>query len=254
MFFYLSKIFSGLLFPYALFLLLSIVAAIKLPRSRFRLVFRLALVAIFLLSTNRISGALIAPLESAYPQMRSADAPQADAIVVLGGMSDPLSARLEGPEFLDSVDRILAAELLWRAGKAPLLVISGGLGLMLQRGEPEARALQRWLLARGIPQSAIVIGDRSRNTAENAIETAALARSRGWTRVLLVTSAFHLPRATLCFRKQGLAVIPFPTDYYRSVVDPGPEGIMPAPGAMSLSTVAIKEYLGIVAYWLRGYI
>lgn len=254
MFFVASKVFSGLLFPYAIFLILSILVAFRLPRGWLRRIFSVALIGILVVSTNRGSAALIAPLEDAFAQASIQSAPEADAIVVLGGMSDPLTARLEGPEFLDSVDRIIQAERLWRRGKAPIVVISGGSGLLLQRGEPEAQTLQRWLLERGLPPAAIVVEDRSRNTAENAIETAQIAKQRGWRRVILVTSAFHMYRAERCFRKAGLEVLPFPTDYYRSVIAPGPEGYMPAPGALSLATVAIKEYAGIVAYWLRGYI
>lgn len=254
MFFYLSKILAGLLFPYPLFLLLCVFAAFRLRRGWFRRGFVFALLGITLASTNKVSGWLIQPLEEAYPRRTLAEAPTADAIVVLGGMIDPLTGYTDPPEFLSSVDRILTGESALRAGRAPTLLISGGSGLLLQRGEKEGTLLRRWLLERGWPAEKILAESASRNTAENAIETAKLARERNWRRVILVTSAFHMPRAAGCFRKAGLDFYALPTDYYRSRIPPGPEGWSPAPSALLMSTVALKEYIGLAAYWLADYI
>lgn len=256
MFFYLSKIFAGLFFPYPLFFVLCVIAAWRLPRSRFRLLFRVGLFALYCLSINPVSGLLIGILEEQYkPRAIQADQRAADAIVVLAGMIDPLSSP-EGsnrPEFLGSADRIFAGEELWSAKAAPELLISGGSGLMLQTGGSEALILQEWLAKRGTP---ITVEADSRNTAENAIETAKLARTNDWKRIILVTSGFHMPRSVACFRKAApeLAIIPFPVDFYRSRLFPGPEAFFPAPSALSVSSMAIKEYIGLLAYWLRGYI
>ncbi|MEQ9365497.1 MAG: YdcF family protein, partial [Leptospirales bacterium] len=223
MFFYLSKIFTGLFFPYPLFFALCIVAAWRLPRSRFRLLFRAALFALYMLSINSVSGALIGALEEQYPALAVADIPrgEADAIVVLAGMVDPLSAPpgADRPELLGSADRILAGEELWRARAAPELVISGGSGLMMQTGGSEALILQKWLARRGTPMT---VEADSRNTAENAIETAKIARAKSWRRIILVTSGFHMPRSVACFRRVApeLELVVFPVDFYRSRVFP----------------------------------
>ncbi|MCR9140985.1 MAG: YdcF family protein [bacterium] len=257
MFFYLSKIFAGFLFPYPLFFVLCAVAAYRLPRSRFRLVFRTGLFALYLLSINPVSGLLIGALEEQYPARSVTDLQpgSADAIVVLAGMVDPLSSPpgSDRPELLGSADRIFAGEELWRVNAAPELMISGGSGLLLQTGGSEALILQEWLTRRGTP---ISVEAASRNTAENAIETAKLAREKGWRRIILVSSGFHLPRSVACFRKAApeLELIPFPVDFYRSRIFPGPEGLFPAPSGLSVSSMAIKEYIGLIAYWLRGYI
>ena len=97
------------------------------------------------------------------------------------------------------------------AGKAPLIIVSGG-NVFLQEGiRPEsaytADLLQEW----GIPQSAIIFEGNSRNTRENAVETSRLLKNRQLNRVLLVTSAFHMPRALATFRAVGIDAIPSPS-------------------------------------------
>ncbi len=253
MFFYISKIFTILFFPFPLFVFLSIIAAWKLKKSAYRYVFIAATALIYLLSSNFISGALMRHLESAYPEKIPAEVENADAIVVLSGMINPLTGK-RNPEFMSGVDRILAGVKLFRARKAPLIVISGGSGLILQRGESEALILKRWLIEQGIPEKNIIAEESSRNTAENAQSTAKIAQDRGWGRIILVTSAFHMPRSMGCFTKVGLNAVPYPVDYYVLDEFPGPEALFPTETGLSLSTTAIKEYIGIAAYRMRGYL
>jgi len=254
MFFYISKIFSTFLFPYPLFLLVCCFAAFRLPRGRFRRIFTLTLVGILLLSSSYVSGRLIGFLEDRYPHQRIEQQEPADAVVVLAGMVNSLTGYTDRPEFLASVDRILAGEDLLRAGRARRLMISGGSGLIMQTGESEAIILERWLRAKGFPAHLLVIEASSRNTGENAVESAKIIKEKGWKRVILVTSAFHMPRSMLCFRKAGVEASAFPVDYYRHKLFAGPEALFPSITGLRLSTIAIKEYIGIVAYWMKGFI
>lgn len=114
-----------------------------------------------------------------------------DAIVVLGCAS---AARLER--------RTARAIELYRAGTAPLLLLSGG-----GRGaEAEAAIMRRLALRAAVPEAALVVEPNSRNTWENARESARLLRRRGLRRVLLVSDRAHLPRAALLFRLAGLEI------------------------------------------------
>jgi uncharacterized SAM-binding protein YcdF (DUF218 family) len=91
---------------------------------------------------------------------------------------------------------------LFRAGAAPLLVLSGGgTGAV-----PEAEIMRQMALARGVPEAALLVEPRSRNTVENARETARLLGLRGGRLVWLVSDRAHLPRAVLLFRLAGLRV------------------------------------------------
>lgn len=121
----------------------------------------------------------------------------ADAIVVLG-------APLRGDGALSVVleERVRAGVALWRAGVAPLVVLSGGRTRGAARAESEAMA--EVALALGLPATALVVESESRSTYENAHRVAELLGARGLSRVLLVTTPFHLRRAVRWFRRAGL--------------------------------------------------
>jgi uncharacterized SAM-binding protein YcdF (DUF218 family) len=116
---------------------------------------------------------------------------KADAIVVLGC---PPSPRLDR--------RLKRGIELWCAGAAPLLVLSGG----GSGPEPEACVMRRAAIARGVPDEALLVEPHSRDTLENARETAHLLRRRRCRGVILVSDLTHLPRAVLLFRLAGVQV------------------------------------------------
>ena len=124
--------------------------------------------------------------------MRERDT-QADAIVVLG-----CRLRRSGPSAALSRRVALGVEL-YRAGRAPLLLLSGGSG--------EAAAMRALAIEAGVPEGALLCEDTSRNTAENAANSARLLRERGLGRVVLVSHRAHLLRARLLFRRTGVTVV-----------------------------------------------
>ena len=252
-FFGLSKLIPALVFPLPAFLILVLLTFSLRPRKRWRTLLLSCWLGFYLCCTDLVSGALIGSLEDRYPRLNVTEAPQVDAIVVLGGAVNPLIGG-EAPEFNAAVDRLLSGMDFLRAGKSRSIVLSGGSGLLLQRGEPEAIVLKQWLESRLPPGIEIISEDRSRNTAENSQFTAQIAGERNWTRVLLVTSAFHMPRSVACFEQSGLNVIAAPTDYYRADVFAGPEAFFPSASALNITTMALKEYVGLLAYWWVGYI
>jgi uncharacterized SAM-binding protein YcdF (DUF218 family) len=124
--------------------------------------------------------------------------PRAEAIVVLGAVLD--RAGLPQPALRRRTARGIE---LWEAGAAPLLVLSGG-----GRGaRPEAAAMLDIARAAGVPEPALLVEERSRNTFENAVLTHQLLAARGLRRVILVSDGYHLPRARFLFRLAGLSVV-----------------------------------------------
>ena len=108
---------------------------------------------------------------------------------------------------------MLHAARLYRAGKAPVIVISGGHIPWLGSNIPEARSIQSLLEEWDVPRASIIAETASRNTYENAMLTKELLAERGLHRVLLVTSAWHMPRALATFKSAGINAIPAATDF-----------------------------------------
>jgi uncharacterized SAM-binding protein YcdF (DUF218 family) len=219
-------------------------AFFKRPRTGWLLVLAAGL-WLALWSTPWASNALRLALESRYPPVPVAATPSAPAIVLLGGGIAPPAKGHEHPNLNEAADRIWHAARLYRAGKAPLIVLSGGSGAMGE-ATSEALAMQRLLLEWGIPASAMLLEDASRNTAENARFSAVLLRQRGISQVLLVTSALHMPRAVPLFQAQGLTVIPAAADHEGRVTTHWPwwRRWLPESGALDGSARAIKEWVG----------
>lgn len=126
-------------------------------------------------------------------------AARADAIVVLGA-----AVRAPGEPGPAMRRRVAHAVTAWRDGRAPTLVLSGGIV-----GTPpsEAEVMADLVRAEGIAKDCLVLEDRSRNTFENALYTGRIMRERGWRRIILVTDPFHMPRAVFTFRRLGLSVV-----------------------------------------------
>lgn len=257
-FFVLSKIISGLIFPLPLFFLATLLAGRGIKNRILRWTYAAIWISTIFLSIDAGSDFLMGSLEDRYPFTPAEKAAKADAIVVLGGMVNPLAPPTDRPEYLGSVDRILAGRDLIRLQRAPFLVVTGGSGLLGQQGKSEALILQDWLLKDGVSPEKLIIESKSRNTAENARFTRRMLKQNPDTRdgkkILLVTSAFHMHRSVLVFTKAGFEVIPFPVDYNTTIGTPFPEGYLPTPANLLHSTYAIKEYAGIVAYRLMGYL
>jgi len=167
-------------------------------------------------------------------------------------VSGPAAPRVD-LQVSEAVDRLLHAATLFEAGKAPVVIASGGGIAGLGAVQPEAISMRALLLRLGVPDEAIVLETESRNTAENALYTGEILRDRGFGKVLLVTSALHMPRAMKIFRARGIDAVAAPTDM-RSIYNPTRTLLDYLPDAASLyeTTLAVKEYLGMGWMVVRG--
>lgn len=252
---FLSKLVPTFLYPLGLALLL---ASIALILGRFRRVSRLALlltIVLLWLASMPVTARLLAlRWEAAYPPVAVADLPRGEVIVLLGGfVKQPLPPRVV-PDLKEGVDRLFEVADLFRAGNAPTILISGGNLPWHNIVAPEAHWIASFLGELGVPAEAITIEDKSRNTRENAVFTAAILRDKGWHSVLLVTSADHMPRAIAAFRKVGIEAIAAPADVqartpvYEDVLD-----VLPDADALVETSGVLKEMFGFVYYRLRGW-
>lgn len=255
MFLVLSKIIPVFAYPLGLgLLLLGIASAQRRRVGLTRALCFATFLLLFLFSSPAVSQLLLRSLEDQYPQPPVESIPKADAIVVLGGGTSrgPAAA----PELTDTTDRLFFAARLFRSGKAPLIVFSGGtvpfLGSQPKRSEAEgaAQLLEEW----AVPGRAILLETRSRNTRENALFTRQMLQGRGGSHnILLVTSASHMPRASAAFRKLGFYVIPAAADFQSEDDEGLLLGFLPDVRSLAKSELALKEWLGLVVYRLRGW-
>jgi uncharacterized SAM-binding protein YcdF (DUF218 family) len=177
-----------------------------------------------------------------------------DAVIVLGGMGDERVWRATGaPTWNDDVERIMAAERILREGKARFAIVSGGTNDPALARFSEARQLAEQLHAWGVAPDRVVLEDRARNTRENALYSKEILVARGWTRVLVVTSAFHVPRAADCFRAVHVDADFLPVDYRAH--PPGLRGDewLPRAGALAMTTAMVRELFGRLVYRVQGY-
>jgi len=235
------------LYPLSQSLLLGALALLALWLGRRRLAgcaLLLALGWLYLCSTAWFADYLAATLEDDYPPKALSVTPQVDAIVVLGGAVRGDTHMGTLGDMNDAADRLVQAARLYRAGKAPRVLLSGG-------GEsgvrPEAELMAELLEVMGVPRRAMLLEDKSRTVLLNQV---------GARRILLVTSAAHMRRAEGLFTAQGLEVIPAPTDYQRLVA---PEAAAlpawaPDVGNLQRSTRALHELWGYRVYRQRGWL
>jgi len=241
-----SKFFTILILPPGCFIVIFILIFIFLPKKKKLFPF-LALLFLYLLSTQPVSDLLLKPLENSYPPISpefKKDWPQ--AIVILGSGTVQNSPEAgAGKDTLSSgaMKRVVYALSLRDTFNVPF-VLSGG--KVFEYGqETEAITAGRLLISLGLPNERIILETTSRNTWENARETMKL----GFEKVVLVTSAYHMKRSIYCFNKQGVSVIAAPTDYK---CDRGQKydffSFMPTIPDLYNSWLALHEYIGLLIY------
>lgn len=252
----LQKLITSLAMPLGTALALALVASTAAALARRRLALATgaaALCWLWLWSTPVVSDWVRGRIERQVPALPVNALPLADAIVVLGGaMSGAVAPWRPYPDLGSAADRVWHAARLYHAGKAPRVVLSGGVGSYPALTGDEASAIAALLTDLGVPAVALVFEPESRTTTENALASAPILSALGGRRVLLVTSALHMPRALVTFRTQGIEVIAASTDVE---VVPKPFHAMlwmPSASALDGSSRAIHEMLGLARCRLVG--
>jgi len=235
--------------PLGFSLALLAFALILLLLSRIKGSITLVLTAfswLWIWSTPLASYLLQNQLESAYPPLSIEAVPSVEAIVVLGGAVGAPSVGFPNANLYAGADRVWHAARLYKADKAPWVVLSGGVDLSIAQ-ESEAKAMAGFIEDLGVPSTSLILEEESRTTSQNASMTAELLKDRHIHHILLVTSALHMERAKRLFEKQGLKVEAIATDHEATVRPVGPLAYFPDTEALSNSVRAMKELAGRVA-------
>ena len=222
-------------------------------RTRRRWPIVVALVLLWAASTPVTSNVLMRAVEGWRVRQVTSEAPNADAIVVLSFGIRDVPGDATSFEF-DDFDRFLGGFEMYKAGKAQRLIFTGGWSAW----KPDMPFIGDVLIARardfGVPASALSTTSKASNTEQEAAGIAELlgvGNSPNAPRILLVTSAYHMTRAEMLFRRAGLEVIPFPVDF-QTKLGITPRSFIPNGDALHQTDTALKEIYGRVYYWIVG--
>jgi uncharacterized SAM-binding protein YcdF (DUF218 family) len=256
---FLSKLIPLLFYPLGLSCVLLVLGMVwfwKRPRLT-KLAIGLSLSLQLLMGNYWVSRALVQSLE--FQNLTEGPLPQAAAIVVLGGGTLPASPPRPWVEVAEAGDRVLYAAKLYREGKAPVVILSGGRVDWNGAGPPESKDMAEQIQIMGVPAQALLQDPTSNNTYENAVNVKKILQDRQITGpILLVTSAMHMSRSLAIFRHLQISSIAAPTDF-RTTCTPDRQGfggfllgLLPEAEQLHKTTLALKEYLGLLIYKLQG--
>jgi uncharacterized SAM-binding protein YcdF (DUF218 family) len=246
--FFLKKLVTPFVLPPGIFILALIFsgALFILGKRRKIGIFNLALgLLLWIFSSALFSNYLIGGLESEF------DLPPdvtGDCIILLGGgIID------EVPDFSGSgapsdrmLGRIVTAVRLQKKLSIPIIV-SGG--RVFENRSSEAQIARRFLVDLGVEAGQIVTEENARNTYENAKYSAEICQRKNYQKPILVTSAFHMKRALLSFKKIGMEVIPYPAGFRsKNAKNAGWTSYLPRSGSLAATSDAFHEYLGNLFY------
>lgn len=242
---YLHKILPVFIMPIMVIIYLMIYGLWKKKRWPIYI----AIVCLYVFSTPIVAGNFFKLIEGTEPRKTPTEMPRVDAIVVLSGMINQIKSK-NGvqPEWVDP-DRFFGGIELFKAGKAPKIIFTRGQLPWGKTSQTEGDILKKFALEQGIPDSSILLTDNVENTAD---EAKAVAKILGkWKTIILVTSAYHMPRSVQLFEKQELIVKPYRVDYKLdqlssiTLMD-----FLPDADSFSLLHNGFREIIGRIIYLL----
>lgn len=255
MFFILSKTISFLAMPFTVITVLFLLSGFwrnPVWKKRF---FWTAIVLLLFFSNSFIANEFMRAWEiktTAYEDMK----PHKFGIVLTGATLSLLTPN-DRVYFSRGADRVTHTVQLYKLGLIGKVLISGGTGTLKDTDEPEANKFKKAMILMGVPEDSILIENETRNTYESAVAVKKMLDSLQLNAkdCLLITSAFHMRRSLACYRKANVDIEPFSTDFYSHprffYLD---TLLIPSVDAIVLWHKLFKEWIGLIAYKIAGYI
>lgn len=249
MLYYIKALYYTCFLPPGIFIVALLFCAWRLRNNRRTVKWCVGLAAtLYICSTYWFASVLVQPLEKAYQPPSQL---HGDVVLMLGGGATVDTPNLGGVGHLsgNAANRLVTTAQLARAASLPIIV-SGGKVFDTSGSEGEIAA--RILADLGVAPERITIDSRSLNTQQNIFYSQEIMRQKGYRKALLVTSAFHMPRAMAECRAMGLEAIPYPTDYQVSLKRSLDfYQFWPSADALEIVSLAMKEYLGLAVLLIR---
>jgi uncharacterized SAM-binding protein YcdF (DUF218 family) len=255
MFFILSKTLNFLVMPLTVVMILLVLSVVIKKDPWRRRCFWAGLGLMIFFSNDFISNEVMRAWEVRAKPFQNV-APHALGIVLTGATLTGLSPD-DRVYFQRGADRVTHTVQLYKMGLIKKILISGGTGLLTSEEEPEADKFKKVMVMMDVPEEDILIENGTRNTHESAVAVKAMLAALDFADedCLLITSAFHMRRSLACYRKVGLDLEPFSTDFYTHPTVYYPDAfLVPRLEAMMLWQKLVKEWVGMAAYKVAGYI
>lgn len=237
--FFLKKILSYFILPPGIFILIFLMFYFFTKEKFTKKLALLSALFLYLISIEPFKDLLYYPLENPYKLPTNL---KGDAIVVLGG-GVYNNGRLKASSF----KRLITGFILHKKTGLPI-ILSGGASI---NTIPEAKIMKEILRTFGVKEKKVYAELSSRDTGENARYVKKVCRKIGCKEIILVTSGFHMRRAEALFKKEGFKVIPYPTDL-KFEGKYNVYSLFPKYSVFYDSSIAIREYLGLLFYKLTG--
>jgi len=244
---YLNKLLPYLLYPITIIVFLLVWALI----SKKRLPALLALLLLLITSSPIVSHQMVFYTEGKESKKSIEDFNSADSIVVLSGMLYPIMTK-QGVEYeWGDPDRFFGGVELIKAGKAKNIIFTGGILPWQKNIKPEGHVLAKFAVEFGIPSSQIIVTKDVQNTHDEAKAVREILTQNNTYKIILVTSAFHMQRASKLFQKEGIEVQTYSVDYKTGISDLTPMDFLPSADAFSIFQSSLRELIGRAYYSFR---
>lgn len=248
----LSKAIAQLIIPPGGLILLGVIGLIFWKRRWGRALVVTSFALLWLFSTEPVRDLLTSPLEFEYPVVDAGKALTRDAtIVLLGNGVYENASEYQGRDELGPNAMMRTAYAAGIALKSGAVIYATGGSPLADDKEPEGSVMRRWLLKFGVPEHAVFAETAANTTWENAVYMKTMLAGKGVKRIVLVTSAWHMPRAVWCFEANGFEVIPAPTDFLTAQGNYDLLSFLPSWTTLNDSGKALHEYVGLFWYRLR---
>jgi len=260
MMYFLSKTIGRLFEPIAILWIVLLIACIRacINRDKRQALFTGCLTLfITIVGSTKISAHLLSTLEKPYAIENLNNLPECDAIVLLGGTHGFSRFGVNSIELSEGFDRVLTAAELVRLRKGKSLLIGGGKYSSGKHSGLHGQLVKDWLSAWKAIDSPMYVLDYSSNTRDEAMHTKRMAEEKGWEKIILVTSAWHMRRSEAVFNKTGLEVISVGSDFIGiSSVESDYRiyNIIPSARGFTILGYYLHEQIGWLYYKLRGWL
>ena len=255
MFHFLSKILSFVIAPYHWILLCVLLAFfIKNPKAKRKLGF-LAILLYMIFGNRALINSMYSLMEPAPLFQQNIITPYEYGVVLGGGFAYSNANFPDRVFFRDHINRLTEAMELYHTGKIRKIILSGGVGGLSRFKDLETEHIKSFLLENNWPDSVILVESTSRNTMENAKNTKAILDAKNYNnKILLITSALHMPRAAACFKKQGMPFDAYPADYQQKDKVELLQFILPGMDVVGEWHAVFHEWIGTMVYRWKKYI